>query len=278
MTTPPARGESSGEATVIALLTNGSPWTRSLPNKLPKASPTFWILILVSTTLGSTVARSLSVTLGSDLGLSATTAIVSLVTAGALLGQLSLGRHVRVSYWLTVVLVVVLVTLVTRELADNLGMSLWIVTAVLCAAVVAALVGWRGREHPASVHLALTRRREASYWLVVLCAFALGTSIGDLAAHPMNLGYAISGLFFCGVIAVIAVAHVGLHLSAPATSWAAYVVICPLGACLGSFLTATGAVILMALLGVAGFLASWAHRSANKRSGSAQVSIPTLAP
>jgi uncharacterized membrane-anchored protein len=277
MTIPPPRGEAPRAPTVIASLTNGSPWTRPLSNKVPEASPSFWLLTLLSTTVGTTTARSLSATLGSGLGMSATTAIVSLVTAGALLCQLSLGRHVPGSYWLCVVLVVVLGTLLSRDPADTLAMSFWVATGVFGAAVVVALAGWRSGEPPVSVNVALTRRREASYWFVVLCAFSLGTSIGELVSDRLDLGYASSALFLCGLMAVIAFAHRGLHLNAVATSWAAYVVVCALGACLAAFLTTTSAVLLEALLGVVGFVASRAHRTARRRSGAGQVGIPTVA-
>ena len=278
MTTPPARGEAPRAPTVIASLTNGSPWTRPLPNKVPEASPSFWLLTLLSTTLGATVARSLSATLGSTLGISATTAIVSLGAAAALLSQLSLGRHVPGSYWLCTALLVVLAVLVFHVLADSLGMSPWVVTGVVAAALVVALAGWRTSEHGVSAHEALTRRREASYWLVVLCAFSLGTSIGDLASHQLRVGPAASGLFFCGVMAAVSIAHRALHLNAGATSWATFVVICSLGSCLGASLTATSAVMLGVLLGVVALLASRAHRTAGRRSGAGQVGVPTVAP
>ncbi|MEO7350695.1 MAG: hypothetical protein ABIR34_12145, partial [Marmoricola sp.] len=180
MTTRSSPGEAPSGATVIAWLTNGSPWTRQLANKVPEVSATFWLLTILSTTLGATVADFLSANLGPGLGMSATTANVSLVVAGTLIFQLSTGRYVPGLYWLAVVLVSVLGTLLSDDLVDNLGLSLWVVSAVFGVLLAVAFAGWHRSEHTLSVHAVLTRRREAWHWCAVLCAFSLGTAISDL--------------------------------------------------------------------------------------------------
>jgi len=291
MTTPPERGEAPRGVTVIASLTNGSPWTRLLSNKVPEASSFFWVRTIVSTTAGTMAARFLSANLGSSLGMAATTAIISLAAAAALLWQLCLSRHVPGVYWLAVVLVVLLGTVVAGDLSDNMALSPWVVSGVFCAALVVAFVVWREGRPAASAHLAITRRNEASYWFVVLCAVALASSIDGLASQRLNSGYAVSGVFVSSAIAVVALAHLVRDLNAAAVSWAAYVVACLTGAALGHILTAilanggvglggkaTSAVLLVILLGMVGLLAARTHRNGRKRSGARRVSIPTVMP
>ncbi len=289
MTTPPARGEASRGATVIASLTNGSPWTRSLSNKVPEVSLPFWILTIISTTVGATAADSLSTSPGLGLGMSATTANVSLVVAGVLISQLSLSHYVPGSFWLAVVLVAVLGTLVSDDLVHNLGASPWAATAVFSVSLAVAFAAWRGSEHTVSVHAVLTRRREVWYWLVVLGAFSLGTSVGDLVSTKLALGYTAAGLAFGGVTVLIVVAQHALRLNAVAAFWAAYVVTRPMGSCLGDFLTApprdgglglgtiaTSALLLAALVVVLGLFTARAHHTARHQSGAGQVSGHTV--
>jgi uncharacterized membrane-anchored protein len=272
MTTRPARGEAPRGATVIASLTNGSPWTRSLPSKAPEVSLPFWTLTMLSTTAGATAADALSTNLG--LGMSATTAIVCLVCAGSLIWQLTTARYVPASYWLTVFLVVVVTTLVSDGLVESLAVSPWDVTLVFCAGLAVAFTGWWRSEHTVSVHNVLTRRGEAWYWLAVVCAFSLGSSIEDLMSAGLGLGYAAAGLFFVVVMGVMAVARRGLKLDVVVAFWAAYVVTRALGAAVGDLLTGApehggvglgtnvaSAGLLAVILLIASLLRVGAHRS-----------------
>jgi uncharacterized membrane-anchored protein len=292
-TRPPRGGEAPRGATVIASLTNGSPWTRLLSNKVPEVSLSFWVLTLLSTAVGAAAADLLSAHLGSGLGLgmSATTAITSLAVAGALIWQLSLGRYFPRSYWLAVVLVAILSTLISDELVYNMGMSPWTPTVVFGAALAVAFTARNGSEHPVWVHSVLTRRREAWYWFVVLCAFSLGTLVGDLVSEKLPLGYATAGFVFAGVLAVITLAHHGFGLNAVVTFWAAYVMTRSVGDSLGGFMSATprdgdlvlganatSAVFLAAVLVLIGLVTVEAHRSAPKQSGAGQDSSPTVKP
>jgi uncharacterized membrane-anchored protein len=248
----------------------------------------FWIRIIVSTAAGTMAARFLSANLGASLGMSASTAIIGLAGAAVLLWQLCLSRNVPGVYWLAVVLVVVLGDMISSDLVDNLAVNPWVVSGALCAALLVAISVWRESGLTASAHVAATRRRETSYWSVVLCAVSLATSIDGLASRQLNLGHAASGLLVSGVMAVLASAHLGRELSSAAALGAAYVVACLTGAALGHLVTtilangggglgrnAPSAVLLAILLGMVGVLAARTHRTARKRSGAREVSIPT---
>jgi uncharacterized membrane-anchored protein len=214
----------------------GGAWTRTLLNKIPEVTLLFWVVKILSTTVGETAADFLSGNLG--LGLPATTAIMSVLLVVVLIGQFSVNRYIPWIYWLAVVLISVVGTLFSDNLVDNLGVSLWTTTAIFGAGLVVTFVAWYRSERTLSIHSVYTRRREAFYWLAILFTFALGTSAGDLIAERLAFGYVPSALMFGGVIALITVAFYGLRLNAIVAFWAAYILTRPFGASMGDFLTA----------------------------------------
>lgn len=219
--------------------TRDGAWTRTLLNKVPEVTLLFWIIKIMSTTVGETAADFLSGNLG--LGLPATTAVMSVLLAAALVAQFSVRRYVPSLYWLAVVLVSVVGTLFSDNLVDNLGISLWTTTGIFSAGLIASFVAWYCSERTLSIHSIVTRRRESFYWLAILFTFALGTSAGDLIAEKLAFGYVPSALMFGGVIALVTLAHYRFGLNAVVAFWAAYILTRPFGASMGDFLTAAPA-------------------------------------
>ncbi len=250
-----------------------SAWTKTLLNKVPEITILFWIVKILSTTVGETAADFLSENLG--LGLPATTAIMSVLLAAALVAQFSVRRYIPAIYWFAVVLISVVGTLFSDNLVDNLGVSLWTTTGIFGAGLVASFVAWYRSERTLSIHSIVTRRREAYYWLAILFTFALGTSAGDLIAEKLAFGYVPSALMFGGVIALIFVAYWKLGLDAVIAFWAAYILTRPFGASMGDFLTAspkdgglglgtngTSAIFLVVIIAVVSWFTLQARRSA----------------
>lgn len=211
-------------------------WTRTLLNKVPEVTVLFWVVKILSTTVGETAADFLNENLG--LGLSATTALMALLLAGVLVVQFSARRYIPWVYWLAVVLISVVGTLFSDNLVDNLGVSLWTTSAIFGAGLTASFIAWYRSEKTLSIHTIVTRRREAFYWLTILFTFALGTSAGDLVAEKLAVGYLPSALIFGGVIAAITAAFYALKANAVVAFWAAYIITRPFGASMGDFLTA----------------------------------------
>lgn len=205
--------------------------------KVPEVSLLFWIVKILSTTVGETAADFLSENLG--LGLPATTAIMGVLLAAVLVAQFSVRRYVPAIYWLAVVLISVVGTLFSDNVVDNLGVSLWTTTAIFSVGLIVSFAAWYRSERTLSIHSIVTRRREAFYWLAILFSFALGTSAGDLIAEKLAFGYVPSALMFGGGIALITLAHVTFGLDAVVAFWAAYILTRPFGASLGDFLTAS---------------------------------------
>ena len=203
-------------------------------NKVPEVTLFFWVIKILATTVGETVADFLNVNL--NLGLTGTSVAVGLALLAFLTVQLRLHRYVPWTYWVVVVLLSVFGTLVTDNLVDNLGVSLQMCTAIFSAGLVVTFAGWYVSEKTLSIHSIHTTRRELFYWAAIFFTFALGTAAGDMAAEGLQLGYGISVLVFVGMIAATTFAHYVLKLNAIVAFWIAYVLTRPLGASTGDLL------------------------------------------
>jgi len=203
--------------------------------KVPEVTLYFWIIKILATTVGETGADFLSVKLG--FGLNGTSVVMGSLLAAVLLVHLRVRRYVPWLYWVTVVLMSVVGTLITDNLTDKLGVSLFVSTAAFSAALAATFAAWYASERTLSVHTITTTKRELFYWAAILFTFALGTAAGDLLAEKLQLGYALSAVMFGAMIAAIAAAYYGLKANAILAFWAAYVLTRPLGASIGDLLS-----------------------------------------
>ncbi|NYD43886.1 hypothetical protein [Nocardioides panaciterrulae] len=208
-------------------------------NKVPEVIAIFWIIKVLATTVGETAADYLNETLG--FGLTNTTAVMSVLFVVVLAVQFSLERYLAPVYWLTVVLISVVGTLITDNLTDGLGVPLIDSTIVFGLLLAATFTGWYAVERTLSIHSVVSRRREAFYWLAILFTFALGTATGDLIGEQFGLGYGTSLALFAGVIVLVAIAFYGFHINAVLAFWAVYVMTRPLGASIGDLLSQTKA-------------------------------------
>ncbi len=204
-------------------------------NKVPQVTIAFWIVKIMSTTVGETAADFLSTTL--HLGLSLTSIVMAVLLVVALAAQIRLPQYVPAAYWTSVVLISVVGTLISDNLVDNLGVAL-ATSSILFAVILAiVLLVWFAKERTLSIHTIVTRRRELFYWAAILFTFALGTSFGDLVAEKLALGYATSAVIFAACIGLVTTAYFGLGLNAIAAFWIAYILTRPLGASMGDLLS-----------------------------------------
>jgi len=207
---------------------------RTLLNKVPEVTLFFWIIKVLSTTVGETFADFLS---GLGLGLSGTTMVMTVAFIAVLVWQFRTRQYVPGVYWLTVVLISVVGTLITDNLTDALGVPLELSTAVFAVALGATFTVWYAVERTLSIHSIVTFRREAFYWLAILFTFALGTAAGDLVSERFGVGYWATAIIVALLIAAIAVSHKVFGANAVLTFWIAYVLTRPLGASLGDGLS-----------------------------------------
>lgn len=208
---------------------------RTMLNKVPEVTVAFWVIKVLATTVGETAADFLAVTLG--LGLSGTTVIMGALTVAALVAQFRARRYRPALYWVAVVLISIVGTLVTDGLVDGLGVSLWVTTLGFAIALTVTFSTWWAVERTLSIHTIQTTRRESFYWAAILFTFALGTAAGDLLSEGLALGYAVALAVFAAAIALVALAYNRRLLAAIPAFWAAYVLTRPLGASVGDLLS-----------------------------------------
>ncbi len=249
---------------------------RVMLNKVPEVTVAFWVIKVLATTVGETAADLLAVTLG--LGLTGTTLIMGALTVAALVAQFRARRYRPALYWLAVVLISIVGTLITDGLVDGLGVRLWVTTVGFAVALAATFTAWWAVERTLSIHTIHTTRREAFYWAAILFTFALGTAAGDLLSEGLDLGYGVALGVFAAAIAVVALAYGRRLLAAVPAFWAAYVLTRPLGASVGDLLSqapadgglglgtiSTSGVFLLVVLVLVGYLV----RQQRRREGDA---------
>jgi uncharacterized membrane-anchored protein len=203
-------------------------------NKVPEVTLVFWLIKVLSTTVGETGADYLAVNVG--LGTLMTDAITGVLLVIALVMQLRARRYVPWMYWLTVVLVSVVGTQITDALTDGAGVSLYVSTAAFSVVLAVVFALWYRSERTLSIRSIDTRRRECFYWAAILCTFALGTAAGDLATEALGWGFSIGVVIFAALIALTAAAA-SFGANRVLTFWIAYVLTRPLGASLGDLLS-----------------------------------------
>jgi uncharacterized membrane-anchored protein len=208
------------------------------PNRVPEVTLDFWLIKLMAVTMGETAADYLAVNLG--LGLTATSLMMAGVLVVALVLQFAQRRYVPWAYWLAVVLISIVGTLVTDNLVDNFGVPLTVTTAVFTVALAVTFLVWHQVEGTLSIHDVTNFRREAFYWLAILFTFALGTAAGDLVAEQFGLGYLATGILFGMIILSLALGYFLLGLDAVLGFWLAYIFTRPLGASFGDLLSQPG--------------------------------------
>ncbi len=223
MTTPPRTARLDNTSAVRTLLT-----------KVPQVTVFFWVIKVLATTVGETAADFLNATLG--FGLTGTSIVMGVLLAAALVVQFRTRRYVPAVYWVAVVLISVVGTLITDNLTDNFGVPLPVTTAVFAVALALTFAAWYRSEQTLSIHSIITPRREGFYWLTILFTFALGTASGDLVAERLGVGFLASAVIFAVAIALVGLAY-RLGAGAVLTFWLAYILTRPLGASLGDLLS-----------------------------------------
>lgn len=204
-------------------------------NKVPEVTLYFWIIKILCTTMGETAADYLNTNL--NLGLTNTTYLMGALLSVVLFFQFRARKYIPSIYWLAVVLLSVVGTLITDNMVDNFGVPLQTTTIAFTIALAATFGMWYFSEKTLSIHSIYTTRREVFYWLAILFTFALGTAAGDLTAEHFKLGYLVSAFLFAALIASVTVAYYVFKLNAVLAFWIAYILTRPLGASIGDYLS-----------------------------------------
>jgi uncharacterized membrane-anchored protein len=208
--------------------------TRVMLNQVPEVTVFFWIIKILCTTVGESFADYVNETLG--FGLTNTTLVFSAALVIVLVAQFRAREYVPGLYWLAVVLISVVGTLLTDNLTDGQGVPLWISTTVFAVLLCVVFGVWYARERTLSIHSIVTTPRESFYWLTVLVTFALGTAAGDWTLDLTGWSPGKSVLLPAALIALVFIAW-KLGAGPVLSFWLAYILTRPLGANIGDYLS-----------------------------------------
>src|SRR5262249_33442084 len=153
--------------------------------KTPELTVLFWVITTLMTPVSDAV-----VDLGTGLfGLGVTTMLALTALAGVLVARLATSRYVPRLYWLIVLLVSVVGTVLADNVIDIFGVAPRSAAVAFGLLLLGTLLVWGLVERTLSIHTIDTTRRDAFYWLAILWTFALGAAAGDAGFETLGLGY-----------------------------------------------------------------------------------------
>lgn len=205
--------------------------SRPLAVKVPTVGVLFWLVKLLTTGIGEATGDFLAKV---NLLLAAGIGMIGFVIA--MRRQLRARTYSAPTYWTAVLMVAVFGTMAADGIHIVFGVPYASSSLLFAIALAVVLVRWSRSEGTLSIHSITTARRERFYWTTVLVTFALGTSLGDLTASSLHLGFLGSALLFAAAIAVPAIGWARFGLNPVAAFWAAYVITRPLGASIADWL------------------------------------------
>jgi uncharacterized membrane-anchored protein len=202
--------------------------------KVPEITLGFWIIKILSTTLGETAGDTLSMTF--DVGYLISSAVFLLMLVLLISWQVSARRFHPWLYWATIIASTTAGTTMADFATRSLGIGYSGGSALLLICVLASLLLWYWRLGSISVRTVHEPRTEIYYWITITFSQTLGTALGDWAADTNGLGYSGAALAFAVLLAVIAGLHFATRISKALLFWAAFILTRPLGAAVGDFL------------------------------------------
>ncbi|WP_339783316.1 hypothetical protein [uncultured Marinobacter sp.] len=142
----------------------------------------FWIVKILSTTVGETAADFVAVDL--KVGLMGTTLLMGVITATAIFWNFRQKKYFAPAYWFLIVMMSIEGALITDILVDDFSVSLVALDFVFAVLMISGFYLWYRLEGTLSIHKITNNKREVFYWLIVLITFALGTGVGDTGRSP----------------------------------------------------------------------------------------------
>ncbi|MDP2940500.1 MAG: hypothetical protein Q8O13_10610 [Candidatus Omnitrophota bacterium] len=206
-----------------------------MKNRVPHIIFLYWVIKIVSTTLGETGADMFSMTF--NLGYWETIVIFMSLFLILLVVKLSLKGYHPLVYWLTFTASAIAGTAISDFIDRTLGFGYALGSAVLTAMLLIILAAWYRKEKSINVEYISTPTAEIFYWMAFLFANTLGTAAGDFFADNLGLGFMNSAILISVILIIVALLHFFTKVSGILLFWVAFVLTRPFGATFGDFLT-----------------------------------------
>jgi uncharacterized membrane-anchored protein len=204
---------------------------KQLINRVASLGVLFWIIKIVSTTVGETAADYVSVNL--KFGLTNTAILMGVITILVTVWNFRQKKYFPPSYWSLIVMMSIEGTLLTDLLVEKLNVSLLTLDVVFTIAMGLLFFLWYKKENTLSIHEINNDNREKFYWIIVLTTFALGTGVGDTVSEYLSVGYFYSLLIFGSIFILAGALNYFKIIGDVLAFWIAFIVTRPIGASLG---------------------------------------------
>ncbi|GAB3907532.1 COG4705 family protein [Mucilaginibacter boryungensis] len=204
-------------------------------NKVARITLYFWIMKVLSTTLGEILGDflSMSLNLGYVIGLVITVVLFLVVLAF----QLKAAKYYPPLFWLVIVSTTTLGMEISDLMDRTLGLGYIAGSLLLFVCLMLTLFLWHKQEKGIRVYPVTKRSTEAFYWTAILISNSLGTAFGDYLSDNIGLSYLAGAAITAGIIGIVMLLHYFTKLNDILLFWIAFVFTRPFGATFGDFLT-----------------------------------------
>lgn len=193
-------------------------------NRVANVTLLFWIIKIISTTVGEASADFFRHHFGHPAVI---VAFFLLIISIAI--QIRFKKYVPWMYWTVIILVAVFGTMFADEI-HHFGVPLIVSTGSFITLLFMTLGVWYASEKTLDVHSIHTTKREIFYWIVIFLTFALGTAAGDLVSDGLQLGYLGATLAFGATMVIVPFILYVTNINKIALFWISYILTRPFGA------------------------------------------------
>ncbi len=138
---------------------------QTLINRVASLTIFFWIIKILSTTVGETAADFLAEDM--KIGLIHTTILMGIVMIIAVILNFNQKKYFAPFYWFLVIIMSIEGTLITDVLVDYLGVYLITLDLLFILMMFIGFYIWYEDEGTLSIHKITNNKREIFYWLYI---------------------------------------------------------------------------------------------------------------
>ncbi|HWB64975.1 MAG TPA: hypothetical protein VG603_15765, partial [Chitinophagales bacterium] len=193
----------------------------ALFNKVARITVFFWIMKILSTTLGETLGDFFSMTL--NLGYLSSLALTVVFFLAVLLVQLRARKFHPFLYWLVIVGTTTAGTEVSDFMDRTLGLGYAIGSLILFWGLVSVLFLWYKSAKRIQVYPITDRKIEVFYWVAILFSNSLGTAFGDFLSDNMGLSYLTGAGITAAIIVIVVMLHYRTRINQTFLFWLAFI-------------------------------------------------------
>lgn len=204
-------------------------------NKVAKITLLFWIMKIISTTLGETLGDLLAQTLqlGYAIGLGITGVFFLLV----LTAQLRAKKYIPILFWLVIVGTTTVGTEISDFMDRTLHLGYFAGSLILATLLLNTLWIWNRTIGEIEIYPISNKKVEIFYWISILFSNSLGTAFGDFLSDDIGLSYLQGATVTASVIVIVVLLHYVTKINHIFLFWVAFIFTHPFGATFGDLLT-----------------------------------------